>query len=406
MFGKLLSSRVDTDIEKINDILVRGVEDVFVKESLRKRLLSGKKLRIKFGVDPTGSRIHIGRAVPLRKLKKFQDLGHQIVFIIGDFTAQIGDPSDKLEKRPGLTYAQVKENISTYRQQIGKILNLSKTEFHFNSKWLHTLNFQKISELSEMFSVSQMLERRNFKDRYLKGEEISVREFLYPLIQGYDSVMVKADVEIGGFDQLFNLKAGRVIQKKYGFPEQDVLTVSMLSGTDGRKMSTTWGNVINITDAPSDMFGKVMSVSDDLIEQYFLLCTDIDAEEIKEIGESIRNHRVNPKDHKVRLAKEIVSIYHGKKEAKKAEEGFFRVFKDGAIPNDATEVSVGKGVNLVDILVEQGIVSSKTEGRRLIEDGAVYDMVTSRKINDVNEKIFQNLMLKVGKKRFIKISIK
>ncbi|MEK7180427.1 MAG: tyrosine--tRNA ligase [Patescibacteria group bacterium] len=406
MLDRLFSERVNTDPQKVNEILTRGVEDVFVRENLQKKLLSGKQLRIKFGIDPTGSGIHIGRATILRKLKKFQDLGHKIVFIIGDFTAQIGDPSDKLEKRPMLTKREVKENILTYKQQIAKILNTSQVEFHFNSEWLEGLNFQKISELAEMFSVGQMLERRNFKDRYSKGEEISLREFLYPLIQGYDSVMVKADIEIGGFDQLFNLKAGRVVQKHFGVPEQDVLTLSMLSGTDGRKMSTSWGNVINIMDTPSLMFGKIMSVSDDLIEQYFLLCTDVPTEEISKIGESIKNHTANPKDHKVRLAKEIVSIYHSEKEAKKAEDGFFKVFKDGDIPDDAPQVSVEKGTDLVDILIKQRIVSSKTEWRRLVEEGAIYDIGNSRKITETNEKVPQNLTLRVGKKRFIKISIK
>jgi tyrosyl-tRNA synthetase len=215
----------------------------------------------------------------LRKLRAFQDLGHIVVFIIGDFTAQIGDPSDKLEKRPMLTAEAIKHNLKTYKEQVGKIIDLSKAEFHYNSTWLSKLRFQEIAELAESFSVQQMTARRNFKDRFDKGEEVSLREFLYPLMQGYDSVAINADVELGGFDQLFNVKAGRVVQKHYGKPEQDVLTVQMLEGTDGRKMSSSWGNIIAIVDEPNDMYGKIMSVRDDLLTKYFLLCTDLSEEE-------------------------------------------------------------------------------------------------------------------------------
>ncbi|MEK7081658.1 MAG: tyrosine--tRNA ligase, partial [Patescibacteria group bacterium] len=272
------------DLEKsIEELLTRGVEEVFVRESLKQKLLSGKQLRVKFGIDPTGAKIHIGRAITLWKLRAFQELGHKIVLIIGDFTAQIGDPSDKLSKRPMLSKEQVQENFKDYKNQIGKILDLSKVEFVYNGDWLGKLGFQEISELAEGFSVQQMTARRNFKERLDKGEEVSLREFMYPLMQGYDSVVVKADVEIGGTDQLFNLKAGRVIQKHYGQVEQDIMTLKMLSGTDGRKMSTSWGNVITIVDEPDDMFGKIMSVRDDLILDYFLLCTDTPVEEIEKV---------------------------------------------------------------------------------------------------------------------------
>src|SRR3989338_5918048 len=214
--------------EKIKELLTRGVEDVFVRQSLSDKLQSGKKLRVKLGFDPTGSKIHIGRAIILRKLKAFQDLGHNIIFIVGDFTAIVGDPSDKLEKRPMLTTEAIKENLKTYKKQVGRIIDIDKAEFLFNGKWLSKLGFGEIARLAESFSVSQMANRRNFKDRLDKGEEVSLREFMYPLMQGYDSVMVKADVEIGGFDQLFNLKAGRIIQKHFGQPEQDILTTQML----------------------------------------------------------------------------------------------------------------------------------------------------------------------------------
>src|SRR3990172_9583191 len=226
--------------EKIKELLERGVAEVIDRKNLEKKLKSGKKLRVKLGIDPTGPKLHIGRAIIIRKLRDFQRLGHQIVLIIGDATAVIGDPSDKISKRPMLTKEQVKNNLRTYKNQIGKILDLKKTEFHYNSAWLKKINFIEVGELAESFSLQQMSARRNFKERMDKGEEVSMRESLYPLMQGYDSVAVRADVELGGFDQLFNLKAGRTIQEHFGQPKQDILMVEMLEGTDGRKMSTTW----------------------------------------------------------------------------------------------------------------------------------------------------------------------
>ena len=226
--------KVITDKNKIDEILNRGVEDSIVKEELRTLLLSGKQLRIKLGVDPTSAKIHLGRSIPLRKLREFQKLGHQVIFIVGDFTAQIGDASDKTEKRPMITRAEIDENLKDYKSQVSKILDISKTEFVYNSDWLSKLTFEEVTKLAECFSVQQMLARRNFKDRYDKGVEISLREFLYPIMQGYDSVAVKADVELGGFDQLFNLKAGRVMQEYFGQPKQAVFTCKMLEGTDGR----------------------------------------------------------------------------------------------------------------------------------------------------------------------------
>ena len=261
---------VNTDSRKIEELLARGVEDVIVKEHLEQALKSGKQLRVKFGIDPTGPKIHLGRSIPLRKLKAFQELGHQIVLIIGDFTATIGDPSDKLSKRPTLTKEHVQENMRNYAKQLGKILDMGKVELRYNSEWLEKLSLKDINELADCFSIQQMAARRNFKDRIDKGEDVSMREMLYPLMQGYDSVVVKSDVEVGGFDQLFNVMAGRAIQKQYGQPEQDILTTQMLEGTDGRKMSTSWGNVITIVDESNDMFCKIMAIKDDLILKYFL----------------------------------------------------------------------------------------------------------------------------------------
>jgi len=387
------------------ELLTRGVEDILVKESLEKKLASGTKLRVKLGFDPTSPNVHIGRAIPLRKLRDFQNLGHQVVFIVGDFTAQIGDASDKLEKRPMLKLEAINKNLKTYKEQVGKIIDLKKAEFHYNSEWLSKLGFQEITELAEAFSVQQMIARRNFKGRFDNGEEISLREFLYPLMQGYDSVMVKADVELGGFDQLFNLKAGRIVQKHYGMQEQDILTCSMLEGTDGRKMSSSWGNIIAITDAPNDMYGKIMSVRDDLLIKYFLLCTDLPQVEIAKIEESIKGG-ANPKDSKMRLAREIVKLYHSEKDAFSAEKNFIDTFKKGGLPTDAQEVEISKGELLADVLFQEKVVDSKTEFSRLVKDGAISVVETEEKIIDREHKIEQSVNLRIGKRRFLKIKVK
>ena len=251
----MATQQTDTTQSKIESILTRNVEEVTVRENLETELKSGKQLRVKFGIDPTGPKIHLGRAVPLRKLREFQKMGHQIVLVIGDFTAQVGDASDKTEKRPMITRMQIDENLKDYKNQISKIIDIEKTEFLYNSDWLSKLNFKEVTELAEVFTVQQMLARRNFKDRYESGKEISLREFLYPLMQGYDSVAVKADIEVGGFDQLFNLKAGREIQGYYKMPKQNIMNLEMVEGTDGRKMSTSWGNIITIVDEPNVMYG-------------------------------------------------------------------------------------------------------------------------------------------------------
>jgi len=401
MFGRTKTS-INTDSQKIHDVLTRGVEDVFVRESIEEKLKSGKPLRIKLGIDPTGSTIHPGRAVTLRKLKAFQDLGHTIVLIVGDFTAEIGDPSDKLEKRPMLTAANIQENLKNYKQIIGKVIDVKKAEFRFNNTWLSKLTFRDVSELAESFSVQQMTSRRNFKERLDKGEEVSLREVLYPLMQGYDSVATEADIEIGGFDQLFNLKAGRIIQKHYKKPEQDILTTQMLEGTDGRKMSTSWGNVINITDAANDMYGKVMSIRDDLITKYFLLCTNVVESDIETIKKSMESG-ANPKDYKMQLAREIVTLYHGAEKAKAAEQNFTHTFSEGKIPHDIETVMVKKGSLLADVLVEKEIVASKSEWRRLVEGRGVSNTETQEIISDQFTKAEKTIILKIGKRRFVKI---
>jgi len=389
---------------ELHNLLNRGVTNIVDRAHLEKELNSGKELRVKLGFDPTGDKIHIGRAIILRKLRDFQRLGHKVVFIVGDFTARIGDPSDKLAKRPMLGSEQIKKNIKNYKSQVGKVIDIKKAEFRFNSAWLKKLDFEEIGELAESFSIQQMLERRNFSDRVKKGEEISLRELLYPLMQGYDSVAVKADVELGGFDQLFNLHAGRVIQRHYGQKEQDIMTGEMLEGTDGRKMSTSWGNVINIVDKPNDMFGKVMSLRDELIGKYFSLCTDVEESEIKKIESGIKSGKLNPKDAKLHLARGIVNIYHGEKAAQKAEEEFTKVFSKKELPSKIPQFKIKQARDIVHILVESGTSHSKSDAWRLIKQGAV--SFDGQVINNPKHQVHENGVLQTGKKRFLKVVFK
>ncbi|OGJ06763.1 tyrosine--tRNA ligase [Candidatus Nomurabacteria bacterium RIFOXYD2_FULL_35_12] len=393
---------VITDEKKIDEILTRGVEDIFIRENLKANLLSGKQLRIKLGIDPTSPFIHLGRAITLQKLKTFQDLGHKAVLIIGDFTAKIGDPSDKLEKRPMLTNEQIKNNLKKYLEQISLILDMKKVEVKYNSEWLSKMNIPELGRLLECFTVQQMVKRRNFKKRLDAGEDVFMVEFMYPAMQGYDSVAVKSDLEIGGFDQLFNLKAGRTVQKRYGQKEQDIMVLSMLEGTDGRKMSSSWGNVISIVDKPDIMYSKIMEVKDDFILKYFTLCTNISLFEIDNIKKELENG-TNPRDIKMRLAHEIVGIYHGNKKAELAEENFVNTFQKKEIPDEMEEIKADAGELLSEVLVKNNILSSKSEWRRLVLGNGVHDLDKNSTIIDQNIKIVENLTLKIGKKRFVKI---
>jgi tyrosyl-tRNA synthetase len=361
--------------KKITLLLKRAVDEVILKNHLSKALLGKKKLRIKFGIDPTGENIHIGRAVTLWKLREFQNMGHHIILILGDYTAEVGDPSDKLEKRPFLTTEEINKNLKNYLPQIGKILDIKKTEVRRNSEWLSKLSFRETSRLADIFTIQQMLERKNFKDRLKTQKEISLRETLYPLMQGYDSVAIKADVELGGTDQLFNLLAGRKIQEYYGQKPQDIMTTKMLIGTDGRKMSTSWGNVINITDTPNDMYGKVMAMRDDTMAEYFELATDTDEKEIIKYKKEMAQGR-NPKEVKEILASKIVERYHGEEEARDAGKKFnalFREKKYDTIP--ATKIIVPKKEignptgSATVIKIALGV--SKSEARRLMIQGGV-----------------------------------
>jgi tyrosyl-tRNA synthetase len=392
---------VITDENKIKSLLTRRVEEVFVMEDLEVELKSGRELRIKFGIDPTGPKIHLGRAIPLRKLREFQKLGHKIVLVIGDFTAQVGDASDKNEKRPMLTRQMIDENLKDYKSQIGKIIDLDKTEFVYNNDWLGKLAFGEISKLAEVFTVQQMLARRNFKDRYESEVEISLREFLYPIMQGYDSYAISADVELGGFDQLFNLKAGRDIQHHYGMKKQNIMCLSMLEGVDGRKMSTSWGNIITVVDEPNDMFNKLMSINDDLIVKYFTLCTDRDEDEIIEIQKSLDGGS-HPRDIKMLLASDIVTLYHNEKAAAQAKLNFVEVFQNGGVPDNVGEI-IGTESDLAsDLILKAGLIESKTEWKRLVEQNGV--SVDDVLIKDYKA-LAQNGIYKIGKKKFIRVKI-
>jgi len=396
---------ISNDSEKIQQALSRGVENVIDGQNLKSRMENKEKLRIKLGIDPTGPKIHIGRATQLLKLKEFQDLGHQIVFIIGDFTAQIGDASDKKAMRRALTKEEVRKNMKDYLSQVGKILDIRKVEVHKNSEWLSKLSAKDLMSLSMSFTAQQMIQRRNFKERWEEGIPIGLHELHYPLFQGYDSVAIKADVEIGGFDQLFNLKIGREMQKMSDQQPQDIMALKMLSGTDGRKMSTSWGNVINITDKAEDMFGKLMSMKDELILNYFELCTRIPQKELEEIKASLEEKKINPKDLKERLAEEIVGIYHGKKMAKDAKQEFERVFKEKKNPNVIPEERVSeKEINILDLLVKTKLTLSKTEAKRLVLQKAVE--IDGKVKSDWKETVSpeKGMVLKAGKRRFVKIS--
>jgi len=401
MFWDKKQKIVNIDPARITELLTRGVEMVTVKESLEKKLASGKALRVKLGIDPTSPHIHIGRSVVLRKLKAFQDMGHTPVFIVGDFTGVIGDTSDKDAERPMLSEETIKENLKSYFAQAGKILDLSSTETHYNSTWLKKLTYKDIARQADKMSVADFIGRDLIKRRLTEGKRVSLREMLYPLMQGYDSVVVRADIEIGGTDQWFNLLAGRPLQEAYGQKPQDVLTTKLLNGIDGRKMSSSWGNTITITESPNEMFGKTMRLEDGLLPEYFELATDMSLEEIKEIKKRLEEGG-NPRDEKILLAKTFVALYHGKEKAEEAERYFFNTFVKKETPEEVDEVVLKEGESLGDVVVRQGIVASKSEFTRLVERGAV-SLLPNHKITEIRALPVKGGTYKIGKHRFVKV---
>ena len=380
-----------TNTGQTDTILNRGVEEIIEKDHLIELLSSGKKLRVKFGIDPTAPDIHLGHTVPLRKLRQFQEAGHQIVLIIGDFTGMIGDPSGRSEERKPLTEKDIKTNLKRYLEQAGKVLDIKKVEVHYNSEWHKKNGLAAMLEMARAVSFQQVIKRADFQKRIDAGQDITLIETLYPLLQGYDSVKVKADIEVGGTDQKFNLLMGRRVQRHFKQPEQDIITVPLIEGTDGvKKMSKSYGNYIGVTENPNDMFGKIMSIPDPLINKYFELLTDIDAP------------KGNPYRSKMLLAETIVGMYHSPAIAKKAKENWIKTFSKKETPEDAKELKVKKEINLLNLLLASG-VESKSEARRLIQQKAIKIDDVTKENTEETLKLKGGEILKVGKHRFFKI---
>lgn len=386
-----------------------GTAEILPVEDLRKKveksIETGKPLRVKLGLDPSAPDIHLGHTVVLRKLKQFQDLGHQVVLIIGDFTGRIGDPSGKSTARKPLTEEQVLANARTYEDQIFKILDRDKTEVHFNSEWLGKMNFADVLGLAAKYTVARMLERDDFKKRYMEERPISIHEFMYPLMQGYDSIATEADIEFGGTDQKFNLIVGRHLQSESGQEPQVVITMPLLEGLDGvNKMSKSLGNYIGIDEAPEEMYGKAMSIPDELMARYFMLVTNMPIDEQEKLAAGLQDGSVHPRDAKMLLARTIVELYHGAEAAKAAEAEFVRVFQQGDVPTEMEELKVPAGeVWLPQLLNDAGMVSSNSEGKRSIAQGAV--RIDGEKVETENVTLKDGAVLQVGKRKYRKIVI-
>ncbi|MFA6417020.1 MAG: tyrosine--tRNA ligase [Patescibacteria group bacterium] len=385
--------------QKIVELLTRGVEEVIDLKDLTEKLKSGNPLRIKLGIDPTSPNIHLGRSIPLLKLRDFQELGHQIVFIIGDFTGTIGDTSDKNSERPMLDESIIKENIKNYIAQAGKVIDVTKCEVHYNSEWLAKLEYKEVCRQADIFSINEFISRDNIRRRLDAGSRVSLREVMYPMMQGYDSVMIKADVELGGTDQRFNLLAGREMQRAYGQVPQNIITNPLIEGLDGRKMSSSWGNTVNLFDSPAEMFGKLMSLQDEFIIKYFTLLTRIDEMEIKKYEEALKKG-ANPRDYKILLAKEIVRFYHSEADAQAQEENFIKVFSKKEMPDEIIELKPAS-YDLVAVLIESGLASSKSEAKRVIEQGGV--KINQEVVKELDFNIPAGAILQKGKLKFLKI---
>ena len=379
-------------------------EDEF-KKKLEKAVATNTPLIIKLGLDPTAPDIHLGHTVVLRKLKLFQDFGHKVTILIGDFTARIGDPTGKSVTRPPLTEEQVITNAKTYQEQIFKVLDAEKTEVRFNSEWLSKLDFADVLKLASKYTVARMLERDDFHKRYTEGRPISIHEFMYPLMQGYDSIALKADVEFGGTDQTFNLLMGRHLQGEEGMPEQTIITMPILEGLDGiQKMSKSLGNYIGISEAPSEMYGKAMSIPDELMMRYFMLVTDMSIEEQEQLAKDLESGAEHPRDVKMKLAHTIVRLYHGEEAANFGQEEFVRVFQKHAMPTDIPEYKVAiteEPVFVPQLLSDAGLTASNGEARRSIKAGAF--KIDGEKCNEEHIVLKDGMVLQVGKRKFIKI---
>lgn len=386
------------DSKKQIEILSRGAAELLTPSELEAKLKKGKPLRVKAGFDPTIADLHLGHTVVMQKLKQFEELGHQVIFLIGDATARVGDPSGQSKTRPTLTQKEIEQNAKTYLDQAFKILDKKKTEVRRNSEWFEKMNSMDIVDLAGHYNVARMLEREDFKKRYTEGGQVTIKEFIYPLMQGYDSVVLKADVELGGNDQKFNLVVARDIQRAHAQEPEVILTMPLLVGTDGvKKMSKSYGNTIGITEPPKEIFGKLMALSDEMMWHYYELLTDEDLGAVK---------KMHPKEAKIKLAKIIVTRFHSEKEADKAADEFEKVFGKKAKPEEIEEKCLskeGSAVALVDVIVGTKLATSKSEARRLIVQGGV--KVDDVKLENVDAKldISKSYLIQVGKRRFLKV---
>jgi len=404
---------MQTEFEKQLELISRGAVEILPADEFKKRLKKSidenKPLRVKQGFDPTAPDIHLGHTVGIRKLKQFQDLGHKIVLIIGDYTGLVGDPSGRSATRPQLSYDQIMANAETYQNQFFKILDKSKTEIHYNGEWFEKMNFREVMELAARFTVARILERDDFEKRFKANNPISNHELFYPLMQAYDSVAIKADVEIGATEQKFNLLTGRELQQDYNIEPQLILTLPVLVGVDGHnRMSKSLGNYIGIDEPASEIFGKIMSIPDNLIYSYFELVTDVKAAELEKIRNDLRDDNINPRDIKMKLGEVIVEMYHSRDEAVKARDEFVRMFRHKQLPDEVPEfdcAELGDKVWIVKILTASGIAASNGEARRLIKGGAV--SLDGEKVTDENMEFNprNGMLIKAGKRRFIKLRL-
>lgn len=397
-----------TSVEQALTIIKKGADELIGEEQLIEKLKAGNKLTVKMGFDPTAPDLHLGHTVGINKLRQFQDLGHQVVFLIGDFTGMIGDPSGKSVTRPALTPEEVAANAETYKEQVFKILDPNKTQVRFNSEWMGKMTAADMIRLSSRYTVARMLERDDFDKRYTNNQSIAIHEFLYPLVQGYDSVALEADIELGGTDQKFNLLVGRDLQKQYGQSQQAVLTMPLIEGLDGvKKMSKSLDNYIGITEAPGEMFGKLMSVSDELMWRYFDLLSFRLPEEIDKLKQAVAQG-MNPRDVKFELAKEVVARFHDQVAADAAHNEFINRFKHGQMPDEMPEYEfqlAGDSFLIANLLKQAGLVASTSDANRMIKQGAV--KVNGEKLEDRSLSFDQPFegVFQVGKRRFAKIRL-
>jgi len=404
--------KINTDPQKIEELLTRSVVNILpTKDLFKDLLLSGKKLRIYSGADATGSKLHLGHSTNFMILEKFRQLGHEVIILFGDFTAKIGDPSGKDTARKPLTDSEVKKNLRTWEKQISKIIKVNRfnngAKIVRNSKWLSKMSFSDVVKLASNFTVQQMIERDMFQKRIEEKKPIYLHEFFYPLMQGHDSVVLDVDVEIGGNDQTFNMMAGRTLQKIARNKEKFVIPTTLLVNprTGKKLMNKSEGSAVWLDDTPEEMFGKIMSLADEAILPMFTDCTYVSLEEIEKIRQEISGG-ANPRDIKVRLAKEIVTIYHSKEEADKAEQNFINTFKEGGLPEKIDEAVAANGELLSEVSLKAGLIKSKGEFRRLVSENAVSNQETGEKVTDQNYKIVSTAIYKIGKRRFLKVIVK